>query len=71
MGKTEVAVQYALRHRERYLAGVYFVSADAATEVGLLQRFAKALRLGEAEEAADDVDRLRDGVHRWLEAHTG
>ena len=62
----EVAAQYALRHSARYPAGVFFVSADAALEVELLHRLARALRLADAA-AMDDADRLRGAVGGDLE----
>ena len=45
VGKTELAVQFVLAHGHHYPAGVFFFSADAATELELLRRIASAVRV--------------------------
>ena len=42
--QTTLALEYARHYAASYPAGVAFVSADAATELELLQRIARALR---------------------------
>ena len=61
--QTTLALEYARRHATSYPAGVAFVSADAASELELLQRIARALRLYELASKQTEVDELRDELH--------
>ena len=71
IGKTELAMQYALANKERYPAGVFYLAADAArTELELLRRLATALSMHK-DKALDDKDELRDRLHTWLQLHAG
>jgi tetratricopeptide (TPR) repeat protein len=66
VGKTELAVQYAVRYGDWYPQGVYFVSADgAATEESLVRRMATSIGL------PSDASADRAAVHRWFAKHKG
>ena len=69
--QTTLAREYARRHAASYPAGVAFVSADAASELELLQRIAVALRLYELASNETEVDKLRDELHAWLRQNVG
>ena len=61
--QTTLAFEYARRHDASYPAGVAFVLADTASELELLQRIARALRLYELASKKTEVDELRDELH--------
>ena len=69
--QTTLALEYARRHAASYPAGVAFVSADAVSELELLQRIARALRLYELASKKAEVDELRDELHAWLRQNVG
>ena len=69
VGKTELAVQYVLGYGRLYPAGVFFLSADAATELELLKRLAMAVHITCEPDA--DADAMRRSVHRWFNEHEG
>jgi hypothetical protein len=68
--QTTLALEYARRHAALYPAGVAFVLADAASELELLQRIARALRLYELASKTE-ADELRDELHAWLRQNVG
>ena len=70
IGKTTLALEYARRYAASYPAGVAFVSADAASELELLQRLARALRLYPLASKTE-VDELREELHGWLRQNVG
>ena len=47
------------------------MSADAASELELLQRIARALRRYELVAEKTEVDELRDALHAWLRQTVG
>ena len=73
IGKTTLALEYARRHAASYPAGVAFVSADGASELELLQRIARRVRLytGSTLASKTDKDELREELHDWLRQNVG
>ena len=69
VGKTELAVQYVLAHGNRYPAGVFFFSADTASELELLRRIASAVRVTFGPDTG--ADEMRELVHGWFTTHKG
>jgi tetratricopeptide (TPR) repeat protein len=69
VGKTQIAVEYAFRHREKYTA-VLWIFADTEQSVrGGFTRIAALLNL--AEKDADEQARVTESVQRWLEENSG
>jgi tetratricopeptide (TPR) repeat protein/transcriptional regulator with XRE-family HTH domain len=68
IGKTQVAIEYAYRHRHEYQA-VLWVKADTSENcVSNLAALAHVLNLPEQEDA--DQERLVQAVTHWLKTHT-
>ncbi len=68
IGKTQVAIEYAYRHRHEYQA-VLWIRADTPENcVSSLAALAQVLNLPEQEDA--DQERLVQAVTRWLKSHT-
>jgi tetratricopeptide (TPR) repeat protein len=70
LGKTQTAIEYALRHRADYPDGVFWVNAET---IGALTNgfvaIATALRLSAAE--SDDQDKVVKAALAWLNANNG
>ena len=65
VGKTQAAIEYAVRHRTDYPDGVFWVNAESIT--GLTSAFsaiAKTLRLADA--ASSDQEQIVRAVLEWL-----
>ncbi|NET40161.1 MAG: hypothetical protein F6K19_50865, partial [Cyanothece sp. SIO1E1] len=69
IGKTQIAVEYAYRHRQDYQA-VFWVRSE--TELELRSGFVDIARLLNLpqKDTADPNDAIQ-AVKRWLEAHSG
>ncbi len=70
VGKTQAGIEYALRHRERYAGGVFWVNAE--TPGSLMTGFVEigqALHLSAA--TSTDQKQVVDAVLEWLGANTG
>jgi class 3 adenylate cyclase/tetratricopeptide (TPR) repeat protein len=65
IGKTQTAIEYAVRNRAKYSAGVFWVNAETASGVasGFVE-IAKALHLASAESS--DHENVVTGVRDWL-----
>jgi tetratricopeptide (TPR) repeat protein len=67
-GKTQTAIEFAVRHRADYPDGVFWINAE--TESGLTSGFveiAKVLRL--SASASDDQEHIVAAVRGWLDAN--
>ncbi len=65
VGKTETAVEFAYRYRDRYEA-VFWIRSDTAAEVrACLRQISQLLDLDESDALDEDV--TAQAVHRWLE----
>lgn len=69
-GKTQAAIEYAIRHRAEYPNGVFWVNAETIGGLtsGLVE-IAKALQLSTAE--SNDQEAVVAAVLEWLNRHDG
>jgi tetratricopeptide (TPR) repeat protein len=69
VGKTQIAIEYAYRHRQDYQA-VLWVQANTREDLALsLLSIATLLNLPQKEEA--ESDQVERAVRNWLRTHTG
>lgn len=69
IGKTQTAVEYAYRFRERYTAVLWLQADDTASLLASLRQIAEALTLPEHHHP--DPDRIIAAVKHWLQTHSG
>jgi hypothetical protein len=67
IGKTQTAVEYAYRHREKYRAVFWAVGESEATVVAGYVEIARLLSLPEA--SSYDSHRIVESVKRWFETN--
>ncbi|HLY06150.1 MAG TPA: toll/interleukin-1 receptor domain-containing protein, partial [Rhizomicrobium sp.] len=70
VGKTQTAIEYAVRHRDEYPHGVFWVNAE--TTGGLMRGFgeiATALHLSASDQ--NDQDKLVKATLAWMDANDG
>lgn len=67
IGKTQTAVEYAYRHREKYRAVLWTVGESEATVVAGYVEIARLLSLPEA--SSSDSHRIVESVKRWFETN--
>lgn len=69
IGKTQTAVEYAYRFRERYTAVLWLQADDTASLLASLWQIAEALALPEHHHP--DPDRVMAAVKHWFRTHSG
>ena len=65
VGKTQLALKYAERHRQNYAAGLWVSAASRETLLSGFAVLAKVLNLPERDEA--DQEKAAAAVRRWLD----
>jgi tetratricopeptide (TPR) repeat protein len=69
VGKTQIAVEYAYRHRDEYTAVFWSFAGTEQSVRGAFSEIAGRLNLPERESA--EQSKVTDAVKNWLEQNTG